>query len=114
MRSQPVTDEQNKAPIDEMIEDTFAKEDDSLRDNDDITYLNNLKDFYQHLGIYIFINVLLLVINVFLTPQYYWVLWCIGGWGVGLLIHYVYLVKSPDIFDQAWQEKQLAKRKNKH
>ncbi|WP_448568623.1 2TM domain-containing protein [Thalassotalea ganghwensis] len=50
---------------------------------------------------------------ILLTPQYYWVLWCIGGWGIGVLLHYVYIVKSPDIFGKDWQDKQLAKRKNK-
>lgn len=36
---------------------------------------------------YIVINVFLVVVNWLTTPHYWWVLWVIAGWGVGLSLN---------------------------
>lgn len=36
---------------------------------------------------YVFVNVLLLIINYLTPPTYFWSLWAIVGWGAGLAFH---------------------------
>jgi hypothetical protein len=43
--------------------------------------------FYGHLGIYILVNALLVVINFLTSPEYLWSLWPLLGWGIGLVAH---------------------------
>lgn len=43
--------------------------------------------FYMHLAVYIFVNGLLIVINLMTSPGTYWFLWPLFGWGIGLLFH---------------------------
>ena len=46
------------------------------------------KSLLIHLMIYIIINALLLAIYFLTTPGgYFWPIWSISGWGVGLIIH---------------------------
>lgn len=46
-----------------------------------------LKAFYIHLTVYIFVNILLLAINLLTNPTFWWFLYPLVGWGVGLFIH---------------------------
>ncbi len=43
--------------------------------------------FYVHLSIYLLVNVSLIYINLSTSPDYYWFIWPLIGWGVGLLYH---------------------------
>lgn len=44
-------------------------------------------EFYKHLTTYIVVNILLIIINLMTSPQYYWFKWPLMGWGVGVVIH---------------------------
>lgn len=44
-------------------------------------------EFYKHLAIYIVVNILLIVINLMTSPDYYWFKWPLLGWGIGIVIH---------------------------
>ncbi len=43
--------------------------------------------FYIHLMVYVLVNLLLLAINLQLTPGRVWFLWPLCGWGVGIICH---------------------------
>lgn len=43
--------------------------------------------FYIHLAVYIGVNILLIVINLATSPQYFWFKWPLLGWGIGLFFH---------------------------
>jgi hypothetical protein len=43
--------------------------------------------FYIHLAVYVGVNVLLVIINVFTSPHYLWFKWPLMGWGIGLIFH---------------------------
>jgi hypothetical protein len=43
--------------------------------------------FYVHLAVYVGVNILLLIINVSTSPQYFWFKWPLLGWGIGLFFH---------------------------
>ena len=46
-------------------------------------YVRKLRGFYVHLFQYVLVNLGLLAINLIFMPQRLWVLWVIGGWGIG-------------------------------
>ena len=43
--------------------------------------------FYIHLIAYVMVNVFLVVVNLLVSPDNFWVVWPMAGWGFGLLIH---------------------------
>ncbi|HEY5652310.1 MAG TPA: 2TM domain-containing protein [Acidimicrobiia bacterium] len=46
--------------------------------------LNARRDFRNHVAIYIIVNALLVVIWAATGAGYFWPIWPIAGWGVGL------------------------------
>jgi len=43
--------------------------------------------FYIHLAVYIAVNVLLIVINLSTSTQYFWFKWPLIGWGIAVFFH---------------------------
>jgi len=43
--------------------------------------------FYSHLGVYIVVILLLIVVNLTTSPHYYWFIWPLLGWGIGVAAH---------------------------
>lgn len=43
--------------------------------------------FVVHLAVYILVNGFLIYINLTTSPGYYWFIWPLAGWGIGLLLH---------------------------
>ena len=41
----------------------------------------------NHVFMYLFVNILLVIINLFGSPDYFWAKWPIMGWGIALLFH---------------------------
>lgn len=56
------------------------------------------RDFYTHLGVYVVVNIMLVIIWAFPAGRGYpWFLWVIGGWGIGVLFNFL------DVF--VWQKR---------
>ncbi|MFC1921245.1 2TM domain-containing protein [Chloroflexota bacterium] len=48
------------------------------------------RGFYVHITAYIVVNITLILIWAFAAGGGYpWFLWCLGGWGIGLLFHFL-------------------------
>jgi 2TM domain len=45
------------------------------------------RDFYTHLLVYIGVNILLVIINLLPSSQYFWFKWPLIAWGIGILFH---------------------------
>ena len=43
--------------------------------------------FMWHLAVFILVNAGLVAINLNYNPDYYWFVWPLCGWGVGLILH---------------------------
>lgn len=43
--------------------------------------------FFIHLTVYVLVNALLVFLNLSKPEKGYWVLWVIGGWGIGIFFH---------------------------
>lgn len=57
------------------------------RRQDAIKRLNARREFRVHLGVYVLVNAMLIVIWVATGAGYFWPIWPIGGWGIGLAAH---------------------------
>jgi hypothetical protein len=66
------------------------------------------KGFYIHLAVYICVNILLVIIWAVPGGRGYpWFFWPLGGWGIGLLFHFlgVFVFSRPS----DWERKQIEK-----
>ena len=43
--------------------------------------------FLKSLGIYVIVNVALIIINLIISPEHYWFYWTTIFWGIGLALH---------------------------
>lgn len=43
--------------------------------------------FFFHFSAYVVVNVILIAVNLLLTPKVLWFFWPLLGWGIGLLAH---------------------------
>ncbi len=57
------------------------------------------RGFFVHLVVYIFVNILLVVINFLYSPKDIWFFYPLIGWGIGISMHYLFGVR--------WIEKEL-------
>lgn len=73
-------------------------------------YVRRLRAFYVHLSQYILVNLGLLAINLLFMPQRLWVLWVIGGWGLGLLGHAFSVFRPSWFLGPDWERAQVEKR----
>ena len=63
-----------------------------MDDHDDpraaaIERLENKRDVRNHVAVYVVVNAMLVVIWAASGAGYFWPIWSIGGWGVGLAFH---------------------------
>ena len=55
-----------------------------------------------HIGVFVAVNILLLAINLIFTPAYFWIIYPLFGWLVGLIIHYTaYIVWARGVYPMA-------------
>lgn len=48
---------------------------------------------YIHATTFVFVILLLTVINLLTTPRYLWVVWPFFGWGIGVFLHWLFAGK---------------------
>ncbi|MFD1360090.1 2TM domain-containing protein [Lentibacillus salinarum] len=80
--------------------------------------VERLKAFYIHVTVYILVSILLLIINMITFDGYWWFLYPLGGWGIGVIIHGL-TTFADGILGRDWEEKKIKKylekdRDNKH
>jgi hypothetical protein len=49
--------------------------------------LENRRDFRNHALVYVVVNTMLIVIWAASGAGYFWPIWSIAGWGIGLALH---------------------------
>ncbi len=67
--------------------------------------VEDIKGFYYHLVSYIVVNGFLVILNLLTSPEYFWFIWPILGWGVGLVIH-AFSVFS-NFWGKSWEERKI-------
>lgn len=69
--------------------------------------VQQLKEFYAHAFWYVAVNVSLVIFNAITSPEFYWVIFPIAGWGIGLFFHGV----SVFLGNSLWSEWEARKTK---
>ncbi|WP_264559205.1 2TM domain-containing protein [Flavobacterium sp. N2270] len=69
--------------------------------------VQELKEFYRHLLIYVIIMAVIIFINLKYTPEVLWFFWTLFGWGIGLFFHAMKVFNFFPFFDKEWEEKKI-------
>jgi len=73
------------------------------------------RGFYTHLTSYGVVNLMLIIIWAFPAGGGYpWFLWPLGGWGIGLIMHFLQVFVWPSGGDKAAIEKEVEKIKREN
>jgi 2TM domain-containing protein len=63
------------------------------------------RGFYVHAAVYVLVNILLIVINLVFVPQFLWFFFPFIGWGIGLVMHYLFAIRFARKEIVGWQAK---------
>jgi transcriptional regulator with XRE-family HTH domain len=73
-------------------------------------YVRELRRFYLHVFRYVVVILILLAINLIVSPQRMWVFWVMGGWGLGLALHASRVFRPDRFLGPQWERQQVEKR----
>lgn len=65
--------------------------------------------FYRHLFSYVVVVALLFIVNIICTPEYFWVLWVIFFWGIGIIFDFLKVFIIYEKFDDKYKDKMIEK-----
>ena len=74
-----------------------------------LAHVRKLKGFYVHLAEYASTIAFLAIVNLFVSPHYFWVLWVAAGWGVGVLFHGLRVFDQIPFLNGDWERRQVEK-----
>ncbi|CAL2064624.1 2TM domain-containing protein [Tenacibaculum sp. 190524A05c] len=70
--------------------------------------VQQIKEFYSHLLVYVIIIPILIFINLKFTPDYQWFWFSMVGWGIGLGLHALQAFEGYKIFlGKDWEERKI-------
>ncbi|KAF2509339.1 2TM domain-containing protein [Flavobacterium zhairuonense] len=69
--------------------------------------VKEIKGFYEHLTVFILVTAILIFINLMTSPEYLWFIWCIMGWGIGVVIHGLKAFEISPAFSKEWEERKI-------
>ena len=68
------------------------------------------RDFYQHLAIYVVVNIILVLVWRFAAGGGYpWFIWPLGGWGIAVLFNFLNVFVFPARLEKGAIEKEAEK-----
>ena len=68
--------------------------------------VQEIKDFYIHLTVYVVVNLILFSINMIVSPGNLWFFWPLMGWGIAIVLHALRVFGG--ILGSNWEEKKIA------
>lgn len=68
------------------------------------------RGFWIHLSVYLAVNALLVVIWAITTAAYFWPVWPILGWGIGVVAHGVSVFLGPSRISEERIDRELSSR----
>ncbi len=69
--------------------------------------IEEIRGFYEHLVIYIAVNLILFGINMLFSPDSFWFFWVTLFWGIGLVIHGFGVYVEGRIFGREWEGRKI-------
>lgn len=71
--------------------------------------VEELKEFYEHLSAYIFVNFILIAVNLVTAPNRLWFYWTTVFWGIGLAAHALRVWGMSSTFGSQWRREKSKK-----
>lgn len=75
-----------------------------------MTYVRDIKGFYNHLIHYVLVIGVPFIINLMTGSGYWWVVWPMLGWGIGIVSHAINVFELFSFFGPQWEKRQVEKR----
>jgi hypothetical protein len=69
--------------------------------------VNDIKGFYGNLIAYIMSNVFFLILNLITSPSHLWFYWPLLGWGIGVVVHGMWVFNYLPHFGKDWEERKI-------
>ncbi|MFT5254198.1 MAG: hypothetical protein ACI87N_003265 [Flavobacteriales bacterium] len=69
--------------------------------------VNEIRGFYSNLASYAFINLGLLALNLWTSPNHLWFYWPLLGWGIGVVFHGIKVFNYMPFIGQDWEEQKI-------
>ena len=75
-----------------------------------LQYVRDIKGLYAHAIWYVVTNAALAAWNFIATPDNLWFIWCVIGWGAGLVAHGLSVFEVFNLFGADWEKRQVEQR----
>lgn len=69
--------------------------------------VDEIKGFYGNLLAYIIVNCGLIILNLVTSPSYYWFIFPMMGWGIGVLVHGLSVYNCMPFMGDEWEERKI-------
>jgi hypothetical protein len=69
--------------------------------------VENIKGFYSNLTSYIGVNIVLIFINLYTTPNHLWFYWPLIWWGAGVVFHGLKVFEVFPVLGKGWEERKI-------
>jgi hypothetical protein len=69
--------------------------------------VRQLKGFYIHATVFVWVNALLAIINLATSRGQIWFIWPLAGWGIGLAAHWVAVFGVGGLWGPEWEERKI-------
>jgi hypothetical protein len=69
--------------------------------------VENIKGFYGNLTSFIIVNIILIVINLWTSPEYLWFFWPLLWWGIGVVFHGLKVFEVFPVLGKGWEERKI-------
>ena len=76
--------------------------------------VQDTRDLYIHIGVYVIVNSALFAINMITSPDTLWFFWPLLGWGVGLALHIFSFVTEGRLLGPEWEERKVREIMEQH
>ena len=69
--------------------------------------VGDIKGFYGNLASYVFVNAILIFVNLYTSPEYLWFFWLLLWWGIGVVFHGLRVFDLFPVLGKDWEEKKI-------
>ena len=69
--------------------------------------VKEIKEFYQHLTVYLLCNPIVIIVNLMTSPDYLYFWYSLLGWGVAVVLHGLKAFDRFPFFSKQWEERKI-------
>ena len=69
--------------------------------------VEEIKQFYQHLTVYLLCNPIVIAVNLMTSPGFLYFWWSLLGWGMAVVLHGLKVYNFGLFFSKEWEDRKL-------